>query len=110
MVAVIGASAVIATSTQPKGEYEGRTIRFDVSGEAPRAWDIEYTTNDDLVLLTDVPLPWSTSFTAGSRLQFDMSARGTGAMFCRITVDGVEVDSMNGLVDGSCSAMTPVHK
>lgn len=95
-----------AGNQQGRSPYEGRTLGYEVSGEARQATAIQYATNDDSATVTNAALPWSTSFTASRRAQFFLSGGAPGTVSCRITVDGVEVAHQTSR-GGVCSIVTP---
>lgn len=88
-------------------QYEDRTIRYAVAGEATLAADITFSTTDGPEVLKNVPLPWSTSITVRSGGQFTVYAHSSGPsrISCAVSVDGVEVDREE--VPGFCAVMTP---
>ncbi|MCV6984370.1 hypothetical protein H7H78_02565 [Mycobacterium shinjukuense] len=62
-------------------------VRYEVSGTGIAEF-ISYQTATGQQRATNVPLPWSTEFTAFGGQVFVLSAQGPGTIACRILLDG----------------------
>jgi hypothetical protein len=67
-------------------------VRYEVSGSGV-AETITYQTDTGQQHQVNVPLPWSTQFTAFGGQVFVLSAQGQGTISCRILVDGNSVNN-----------------
>ena len=61
--------------------------RYEVTG-GPVAQYISYQTDAGQLHQVNVPLPWSTEFTAFGGQVYVISAQGAGPLRCRILLDG----------------------
>jgi hypothetical protein len=65
-------------------------VRYEVSGSGV-AEAINYQLDTGQKHIVNVPLPWSTQFTAFGGQVFVLSAEGNGQVSCNIVVDGNSV-------------------
>ena len=69
----------------------GKTIRYEVTGDSGVAQNVTYQVTGGQQQDTQVSLPWSKEFTAGTGFQaFVVTAQnaGSGSISCDIAVDG----------------------
>ena len=84
-----------ATSDFPK-------VRYEVSGSGV-AQSINYQLDTGQVHIVNVPLPWSTQFTAFGGQVFVLSVEGQGTVSCNILLDGNSVIKATGPGRAVCS-------
>jgi hypothetical protein len=77
-------------------------VRYEVSGSGV-AQSINYQLDTGQVHIVNVPLPWSTQFTAFGGQVFVLSAEGQGTVSCNIVLDGNSVIKATGPGRAACS-------
>jgi hypothetical protein len=70
-------------------------VRYEVSGSGV-AQSINYQLDTGQVHIVNVPLPWSTQFTAFGGQVFVLSAEAQGTVSCNIVLDGNSVIKATG--------------
>jgi hypothetical protein len=87
-----GCLAVAGCVTNQLGSQNaGKTIRYEVTGDAGTANNVTYMINHGEQQETNVALPWSKDFTADDKFQalvVNAQNAGGGSISCTITVDG----------------------
>lgn len=112
--AVIGGSsalfgASVAHTDDQLHSYAGKTIRYELTGDAQSVEHVYYETNNGPQQAANVTLPWSDEFAADQSLRTVMlraQNNGPGSITCRIVVDGSgrgQATSTGGHANITCS-------
>jgi len=82
------ATSAVATA-DPLPQFP--TVRYEVSGPGVAEY-IVFQTDKGQQRATNVPLPWSTQFTAFGGQIYVLTAQGQGTIACNILVNGSSVN------------------
>ena len=96
----VGFAATWGVANAATGDFP--KVRYEVSGPGV-AQSINYQLDTGQVHIVNVPLPWSTQFTAFGGQVFVLSAEGQGTVSCNIVLDGNSVMKATGPGRAACS-------
>ena len=96
----IGFAATCGVANAATGDFP--KVRYEVSGPGV-AQSINYQLDTGQVHIVNVPLPWSTQFTAFGGQVFVLTAEGAGTISCNIVLDGNSVMKATGPGRAACS-------
>jgi Mycobacterium membrane protein len=96
----VGFAATWGVANAATGDFP--KVRYEVSGPGV-AQSINYQLDTGQVHIVNVPLPWSTQFTAFGGQVFVLTAEGAGTISCNIMLDGNSVMKATGPGRAACS-------